>query len=202
MLAGESCVHWGARVSKFRKTIRWIVVFAAANIVAPNAASLQEAGEYEAKARFLANTPGFVEWPTSAFQAPGRPVLICVHGDFSFGTSLAELTRGESVKGRRIEVKWARSEQDLPSCQVVFVSRSAAKRYAKVLQLVKDSGCLTIGEDPDFLKAGGMVYLDPTPRGLTFDVNLDAVQRGHLKLSSQLLSLARHVLHDAEPSRG
>jgi YfiR/HmsC-like len=162
----------------------------------------REAGENDAKARFLANTPGFVEWPTSSFQTPTTPLLICVHGDFSFGTALAELTRGESIKGRRVEVKWVRNEQNLPGCQVLFVSRSASKRYGRVLDAVKESGALTIGEDPEFLKAGGMLNLEAVPRGLTFDVNLDAVVRGHLKLSSQLLSLARHVFRGTELARG
>ena len=66
---------------------------------------------------------------------------------------------------------------------------------------MKDSGTLTIGEDPESLKAGGMLNLDPTGRGLTFDVNLDAVVRGHLKISSQLLSLARHILNGPEMAR-
>ena len=162
----------------------------------------REVGENEAKARFLANTPSFVEWPVSSFQNPTAPVAICVHGDFSFGTALAELTRGELIKGRRIEVKWVRNEQNLAACQVLFVSRSASKRYAKVLDAVKDSGALTIGEDPEFLKAGGMLNLETVPRGLTFDVNLDAVARGHLKVSSQLLSLARHVFRGTEQARG
>lgn len=124
-----------------------------------------------------------------------------MHGDFSFGTALAELTRGTLVRGHRLEVKWVRTEQDLLGCQVLFVSRSAAKRYTKVLQIVKDSGSLTIGEDPEFLKTGGMMSLESTAHGLTFDVNMDAVHGGRLKISSQLLSLARHVFRGNESAR-
>jgi hypothetical protein len=49
--------------------------------------------QYEAKAKFLSIAPGFVEWPAPAFKAANPPLQICLHGDFSFGTSLAELTR-------------------------------------------------------------------------------------------------------------
>ncbi|HVO56623.1 MAG TPA: YfiR family protein, partial [Dongiaceae bacterium] len=52
----------------------------------------------------------------------------------------------------------------------------------------------TVGEEPAFLKAGGMVELEGSPGKLWFDVNLDAVREGHLRLSAQLLSLARHVI--------
>jgi hypothetical protein len=48
---------------------------------------------------------------------------------FKFGTSLAELTRASILNGHYKEVKWARKEQDLAACQILFVSRSAAKHY-------------------------------------------------------------------------
>jgi hypothetical protein len=109
-----------------------------------------DAHQYDAKAKFLSIAPGFVEWPTSAFKSPNSPLQICVHGDFSFGTSLAELTRTSTLNGHRMEVKWARRDQDLPACQILFVSRSAAKRYDKALDAVKNSISLTVGE------AGGL----------------------------------------------
>src|SRR5882724_11224759 len=146
--------------------------------------------EYEAKARFLAITPEFVEWPPSTFKTPAAPLQICVHGNFLFGTSLAELTRNATVNGHRVEVKWIRKEQHLPGCQLIFVSRSEAKHYDKVLEAVKNSISLMVGEDQNFLEAGGTVSLQATHNGVLFDVNLDAVNEGHLKLSSQLLALA------------
>jgi hypothetical protein len=154
--------------------------------------------QYDAKAKFLATTPRFVEWPSLSFKTPSAPLQICVHGNFLFGTRLAELTRSATVDGHRVEVKWIRKEQDLPGCQLIFVSRSEAKRYDKVLEAVKASISLTVGEDADFLHAGGMLSLETSRNGVLFDVNLDAVKEGHLKLSSQLLSLARHVLHRTE----
>jgi YfiR/HmsC-like len=67
-------------------------------------------------------------------------------GNFLFGTSLAELTRKATVNGHRVEVKWIRKEQDLPGCQLIFVGRSEAKHYDKVLEAVKNSISLAVGE--------------------------------------------------------
>jgi hypothetical protein len=100
-----------------------------------------------------------------------------------------------------MEVKWARKEQDLAACQILFVSGSAAKHYDKALDAVKNSITLTIGEDADFLHAGGLPNLQPAGAGVLFDVNLDGVNEGHLKLGSQLLSLARRVLHHTESGK-
>jgi hypothetical protein len=167
----------------------------AAVVCARQAVAQDDSQRYEAKAKFLAVMPGFVEWSASTFKTATAPLQICVHGDFSFGTSLAEMARSKTVGEHRMEVKWVRKEQDLAGCQLVFVSRSAAKRYDKIVEAVKNSVTLTIGEDPEFLTAGGMVNLQPAPSGMLFDVNLDAVHDGHLKLSSQLLALARHIVH-------
>lgn len=197
-VSAGNCLR-GSSVSRIRKFSLLLTFTSLANLSVM--AAPQHSEEYQAKAKFLANAPSFVEWPASAFQTSGASLLICVHGDFPFGTTLAELTRGSLVRGRRLEIKWVRAEQDLPSCRVVFVTRSAAKRYARVLQVLKDSGSLTIGEDPEFLKTGGMVSLVPSERGLTFDVNLDAVHESGLKISSQLLSLARHVFRGTESAR-
>jgi YfiR/HmsC-like len=126
---------------------------------------------------------------------------ICVHGDFSFGTGLAELTRASTLNGHRVEVKWARKEQGLPECQILFVSHSAANRYDKTLDAFKNSITLTIGEHADFLEASGMVTLQSAGVGVSFDVNLDPVNDAHLKLSSQMLSLARRVIQHTESAK-
>ena len=42
------------------------------------------------------------------------PLNRCVCADLSFGTSLAALTRTSTLNGQRLEVKWARKDQDLP----------------------------------------------------------------------------------------
>jgi len=69
------------------------------------------------------------------------------------------------------------------------VSHSAAKRYDKTLDAVRSSITLTIGEDTDFLQAGGMVTLQSAGAGVSFDVNLDAVNSAHPKTGRYLRSL-------------
>ena len=80
-------------------------------------AQFPTASEYRAKANYLANFPSFVEWPQEALASEKAPFLICVFGDFPFGTSLAKITRGRSVHDRRVEIRWIRKPQQLPSCR-------------------------------------------------------------------------------------
>ena len=102
------------RVSPVRRAFLSLVMVVAVAVCVRNTVAQEDPQEYEVKARFLAITPEFVEWPPSTFKTPAAPLQICVHGNFLFGTSLAELTRNATVNGHRVEVKWIRKEQDLP----------------------------------------------------------------------------------------
>ena len=157
--------------------------------------------EFRSKATFLANFPSFVDWPENAFTSALAPFTICVRGDFSFGTVLAEIARGASPRGRRVEVKWVHKDQELRNCQIVFVSRSEAKRYTKLLQAIEGAGILTVGETPDFLVAGGMISFAVERDTLQFEVNLLAADSARLKISSRLLTLARRVVNRAEAAK-
>jgi hypothetical protein len=159
------------------------------------------ADEYLAKAGFLAAFPNFVEWPSDAFPSQKAPLLLCVFGDFPFGTSLAERTRGTLIHGRRVEVRWARKEQDLRTCQILFVSRSEAKRYERVFKAVEGASVLTVGETPGFLASGGAIDFLVEEDRLQFEVNVGAATDAHLRISANMLALARHVITRTESTK-
>jgi hypothetical protein len=167
----------------------------------PLCAQQSTAAEYRSKANFLATFPSFVDWPEAVFSSEQSPVVICVRGDFSFGTVLAELARNSSVHGRREEVRWVHTDQELRNCQIAFISRSEAKRYTRLLQTVEGTGMLTVGETPNFLAAGGIISLAVENEALQFEVNLLAADHARVKISSRLLTLARRIVHRTEGAK-
>lgn len=158
--------------------------------------------EYRAKANYLANFPSFVEWPPEALPQEKAPFLVCVFGEFPFGTFLAEITRGTMVHNRPVEIRWIRKPQELSACQILFISHSEQKRYSRVLDAVREHVVLTVGETPEFLDAGGILSFSIQQGALQFDVNLEAADKARLKISSRLLALARHVVNRAESAKG
>lgn len=150
--------------------------------------------DYRLKANFLALAPEFVDWPADAAEQASQTFQICVYGAFPFGTDLAERTRKTTVRGRRVEVKWIHQEAALRACQIVFVSQSETQEYKKLMELLRGTSALTVGETPDFIEAGGIVGLEAHASGMQIDVNLDAADRAHLRISSKLLALARRVI--------
>ena len=167
----------------------------------PLPAQNSTAPEYLAKANYLANFPSFVDWPPEALPSGNVPFLICVFGEFAFGTSLAEMTRGTTVHDRHLEIRWIHKLQELSSCQILFVSRSEQKRYNQALDVVRGRMVLTVGETPEFLAAGGIMSFSSQQGAIQFDVNLEAANKVHLKISSRLLALARHIVNDAEAAK-
>jgi hypothetical protein len=174
-------------------TLNLGVVLALVLMPASLGAQKTSSPEYQAKANFLAKFPIFIEWPEAALPLAHAPFLICVFGDFPFGTALAEKTRGTVAHERHVEIRWIRKEQELRSCQILFVSRSQQKRYSQVLEVVRGQSVLTVGETTEFLDAGGIVSFAMQEETLQFEVNLAEANKAHLRISSQMLALARRV---------
>jgi hypothetical protein len=164
-------------------------------------AQLATTAENRVKANFLARVPSFIEWPEEALPSGPAPFVICIIGDFSLGVPLSESVRGLTLHEKHVEIRGVRIEQELHSCHILFVSRFERKRYDRVLGSVRGLNVLTIGETPEFLDAGGIVSFSMHDETLQFDVNLDEANKAHLKISSRLLALARHVLNRTEAAK-
>ena len=165
------------------------------------APQLATTAEKRAKANFLAKVPSFIEWPEDALPSGPAPFVICIIGDLSFGVPLSESVRGITLHEKRAEIRGVRMDQELYSCHILFVSQFERKRYDRVLDSVRGHNVLTIGETPEFLDAGGIVSFSMQKETLQFDVNLDEANKAHLKISSRLLALARHVLNRTEAAK-
>lgn len=189
-------------MNKFVRAISALSLVAALLAPMPTSCAQQTTvSEYRDKANFLVVFPKFVEWPTEAFPSAQAPLLICVFGNFSFGTSLAELTRGAFIRGRQMEIRWVRNEEALRSCHILFVSRSEGKRYTRIFKAIRGVSVLTVGETPDFMASGGAIDFLIEEDRLQFAVNISAANKAHLRISSNMLALAHHVVTKVEAAR-
>lgn len=155
--------------------------------------------EYQVKAAFLFNFAKFVEWPADAFERPRDPVAICVMGKDPFGESLDSVVRGETVNGRPLVVRRPRQTLEARGCHILFLARSERGRQDEILSSVEGAGILTVGEDDGFLTDGGIIRFVLEENRVRFEINLAAAEANRLKLSSQLLRLARSVVPPQGP---
>lgn len=151
--------------------------------------------KYEVKAEYLYNFAKFVEWPANAFPSDNSPIIVCVFGKDPFSGDLETTVLGKTLGGRPFETRHTRRFEELHLCQMVFVSSGEARHIPKILTAVKSAPVLLVGDSRNFAEEGGEIGFVLQDGKVHFVVNVDAVERAHLKVSSKLLSLAR-IVHD------
>jgi hypothetical protein len=149
--------------------------------------------EYQVKAAFLYNFAKFVEWPAVAFEKPQTPYSICVLGADPFGQVL-DIAAAESVQGRRMMVR--RLGDDLKNaagCHILFVSPTGRSKLPAIFAALGQFPTLTVGEDEEFIRAGGCMRFYLLEDKVRFEISVQATEKARLKVSAKLLSLARVV---------
>ncbi len=100
---------------------------------------------------------------------------------------------GKPTHGREFAVRRYATLDELGDCQIVFIPGSERRWLPEVLRIAHAAHALTVSDMDDFIDSGGGVGLLMIDSRLRFEVNLDAIQTAQLKVSSQLLKLARAV---------
>lgn len=149
------------------------------------------APEYQIKAAYLFNFTKFTEWPT-AVLAPGAPIQVCVAGRDPFGDSLGSL-ESKTVQNHPIHVRRDVRNDTLRGCHVVFVAEADERFEQSVLRSAEAASALTVSDREGFVERGGTIGMLTRDSRILFEINVDAGLRAGLKLSSQMLKLARTV---------
>lgn len=157
--------------------------------------------EYELKAALLFKFTLFVEWPDEKLPKERTPFLIGVLGEDPFESLLDKTVAGKKTKGKKVKVKRSKEPEDLLDCHVVFISSSEDKRLAKILPLFRDSHVLSVGEMRGFAERGGIINLIKVAEMIRFEINNEAASEAHLKISSQLLKIAK-IVSSADDKEG
>jgi len=170
-----------------------VLVFSAAFEGPCLCAQAQDAGEYPVKAAFLYNFAKFVEWPPEAMGASSAPLVLGVLGDDPFGSSIDQLVAGKTANGRQLSVRRLKWGQDLGQCHILFICSSERKRVPQILDSLKGTTVLTVGEMEQFSQQGGMIQFVLEQSKVRFEINVGAADRARLRVSSKLLALAKTV---------
>ena len=119
--------------------------------------------------------------------------MIGVLGKDPFGPILDRTVQGKTVKGRPIVVKRWKQASEIQSCQVLFICSSEKSRLKDLLSKLKGAQVLTVSEMKGFTESGGQVGFFTEKNRIRFEINQTATEEVRLKVSSQLLKLARIV---------
>jgi YfiR/HmsC-like len=150
----------------------------------------QELDERAIKVAYVFNLTKYVEWPRV-----GNQLVIGFIGDGPMGEALEKMLAGQASDSRLIRVVLSPSDEELDQCDVVYVATSSPKKVRETLDRLRNKSVLTVGDTESFPRSGGMIGLVRAGQQVQMIINLDAVERGRLKISSRVLNLAT-IVHD------
>lgn len=160
------------------------------------AAAIASAGaapsEAELRAAFVYNFTKFIEWPGGSFASPEAPLRVCVAGEDAAMAESVRLLDGRATQGRSIQTVALGSVAGA-GCHVIYLASRRSSDAERLIGQTQGQAVLTVGDGGEFVNRGGMISLINVNGRLQFEVNLQAVNQSRLKLSSQLLRLARNV---------
>ena len=179
------------RLYELISVILVIVFFANGSIAL---AELRDPREYAIKASYIYNFTKFIHWPEEVDRKINDSGLtICVAGENPFGKLLVKLEKKYRAKGKKILIKYRVSSKEMPECQVLFIDRSENKHLEHILAQVKDYPVLVVSDTPRFAERGVGINLFLRGNKIRFEINKQAIDRSGLRVSSELLNLAKIV---------
>ncbi len=158
----------------------------------PALAEQPNATEDQVKAAFLLNFAKLAEWPREALPDGPAPLTIGVNGGNEEFLNVLKAVVSAKASGRHpLMVKPVISDEDMKSCHIVFFRGSQSRRTQNNLQDLAQAGVLLVGEDPSFLRRGGMINLVREHGSIRFEINSDALYLSKIHFSSQILALGK-----------
>jgi hypothetical protein len=145
------------------------------------------------KAEMIRRFPEFVEWP-AATLAGRDSIVLCFSASHPFGPTVANLASGPPVRGHSLRVRELKKGDRVDGCHLAYV----APADPEILESAKSLPVLTVGDQTDFCRAGGIINLRVVEDRVRFEVNVAQARKAGLKLDSQFLRLAT-VLHGGTP---
>lgn len=169
------------------------VLLLAFGCVSAGSAQMNAVEENSVKAAFTYNFAKFVEWPAELWTQAAK-MRVCLAGGSgdAFAQALNGLAAKPPVQGKEIQVVQLARRDEVRSCHMLVVADEGPGGDAW-LAAAQGLPVLTVSDRPQFIDRGGMIGLLVEGDRVRFEANIEPAQRGNLKLSSQLLKLARTV---------
>lgn len=177
-------------VSRVRLLTRATLLAIFLTIAIQEARPATQPSQADVEAVYLFDFGKFVRWPVGDDQGP---IHLCVAGSPAFAAALDRTIAAGSINGRPLDVRLIQHVDQEAACAVLFIDATQRARSDELLQAVVGKPTLTVSDIPDFLSRGGMIQFQVVEKRVRFSINLDAVNRCHLTVSSELLKVAKNV---------
>jgi hypothetical protein len=154
--------------------------------------------EYYRKAALFRVFSQYIQWPEhSNLKDLSKPFVIGVIGRNPFGSILdkAYSQMEYKIKNKYVEIHFIEKigDEDLESCNILFLSKTVKKELEKILLITSKKPILTIAETKGFAEKGVLFNLYVCKNKFCFEINALTLRESRLIIDSQLLSAARII---------
>jgi hypothetical protein len=147
--------------------------------------------EYRVKAQYLFSLSKFITWPNEHALRSIDPLYICVYGDNPLKNYLDQLGQ-HALKSHPVVVRQIEEQGSPLGCQILFVPGDAIPQRLVSGELAA-AGVLTVGENEEFLRQGGLVSLLAGDNAIHIALNYRDAKRAGFTIDAGLLDVARKV---------
>jgi hypothetical protein len=149
--------------------------------------------ESDVKAAFIERFTRFVEWPEEFADSTFK---IAVIGKNPFNTSLEDLFNKKEVKNQKAEIIYTNNISDLTNVNLVFIAGTEKKRMKEILSAIGEKPILIISDTEGFCQMGTYINMYIDGNHIRYEINVEALEKSGLKVSSRLLASAKIVKTD------
>lgn len=158
--------------------------------------------QYDVEAAYLLDFGKFTQLSAGS-QALRRATFdICIVGRDPIGPSIDKLAANDNVDGRAVRVLHGIDASKARTCAIALIGTHTSDAIREDLEMLSNADVLTVGDSPEFLNDGGMIQFVMQNNHVRFAVNLNAVRKAHLVVSSELLRVALFVQGEPKPEVG
>lgn len=148
---------------------------------------------YRVKAAFIYNFTKFTRWPDASPAATNATFNVCVAGSEKLHTAVKKAVSNKIAWGKALTSEYIDHLGNVSNCQVIFLGFSDRRKIQNWISSTENKQVLTISDNKDFIKTGGIIQLVIVGGKVRFDINQSALAKSQLEMSSKLLSLARNT---------
>jgi hypothetical protein len=144
----------------------------------------------DALAYFIFNCGYFGIWPDAIDPQKTKVLQIGILGRNELSPSLDKVSARATAtwfREGRVLIKQADRPEDLSACHIVFLSGGRDGVRTSALEVFGDKPVLLISESRDFIDNGGTIGVRIEDQTLTFEINLDRLDKLKIELDSKLL---------------
>ncbi len=180
---------------RMRHAARWAAALLAAVCLAAPADDEADRRADEIKAVFIYKFTSYITWPDDTDAA----FTIAVLGDNRLLNPLKAIAQKKTVNDRPLVIRECTRIDDLAGAHIALISESMEGQLEAILKKAEAEKILTVSNSPGLAQKGVAIDFVSVEDRIGFEMNMNAVKRAGLTISSQLVKLAALVEENRPP---